>query len=401
MGRAKAWAMEQAAQGFDSKDTRVCSRCVDEYALRGFIKKTGEPGHLCSYCDAEAQGEKSVAFYDFIRRVLKGMETEWGDPNDEGVGWEHGWVGDVRDTYDLLTEELDIGFRTDGLFKDALSSLSDRQWCQRNFYELKPHQALSAGWNEFTRVVKHESRYVFFRREDPRAEGRGSEEIPPSYFLDALSSVISRCGLYTKLNAGTTVLRLRVHELGKKFTKAHELGPPPPTLAKYPNRMSAAGISAFYGAFDRETTIAETTNSMNEPKSATLGHFKVLKDLYLIDFTKLPSIPSIFESASRARRHGIYFLRSFLEDFAAPTEKDGREHIEYVPTQVVSEYLRFIHRGPKNQPINGILYKSSRQAGTNACVLFIGPDGVCDPGNEGGKNVLMLESVETFELPEN
>lgn len=398
MGRAKEWAMEQEAQGFYSNNTRVCEQCVEDYALRDYIKKEGETNYQCSYCDIGRRGKKTVEFDNFVRRVLEGIETEWGDPNNEGVPWEHGWVGDVQDTYDLMVEELNIGFATEHLFNDVQSSLSDHQWCQKDFYELEPHQALSIGWQEFAKVVKHESRYVFFRSEDTRAEWRGREEIPPSDFLDTLGSVISHCRLYRTLTAGAIVCRLRVHALGEKHTKACELGPPPPEVARFANRMSAAGITAFYGAFDKDTAIAETTSLEKEAKGATLGHFKLLKDLHVVDFTALPPIPSVFEAGSRSRRNGILFLRGFLDDFTAPIQKDGREHIEYVPTQVVAEYLRFVHRGHKKRRIDGILYRSARHTGANACVIFIGPEAVCDPDDVDDTKILMLESIETFEL---
>jgi hypothetical protein len=399
MGRAKQWAMEQVGQGFTSKNTRICTQCIDDYALVDFIRKSGEKGHSCSYCKTGAEEKKTVPFDNFIHRFLDGIETEWGDPNDEGVAWEQGWVGEVQDSYDLLHDELGVDFRSEKLLDDVQESLSDRQWCKKNFYELEPHQALSVGWREFTKVIKYESRYVFFRREDSRAKWRGGEEIPPSDFLDALGSVISNCRMYTELKAGTSICRLRVHKLSEKLTKAKELGAPPPEMAKYSNRMSAAGISAFYGAFDKETAIAETATSKD--RGATLGHFKLLKDMHLVDFTKLPPIPSIFELSTRSKRHGIRFLREFLTDFTAPISKDGREHIDYVPTQVVAEYLRFLHRGRKGQKIDGILYNSSRKEDARACVLFIGSDEAGDVSDADKKKAVMLEFAETFELPKS
>ncbi|MHA6933589.1 HEPN-associated N-terminal domain-containing protein [Ralstonia pseudosolanacearum] len=399
MGRVKDWLAAEQRQGFDSHDSRVCTRCIEDYALRAFIENNGETTHPCSYCAPDAGNERSVRFNDFMRFLLKGIGTEWGDPNDEGVPWEQGWVGKVYGSYELLTDHLDIGFRTEQLFNDIHRSLNDRQWCQKSFYELKQHQALSAGWQEFTEVVRHESRYLFFRREDPRAKWRGSEEIQPSDFLDALGGVISNCGLYTALAAGVSLCRLRVHAPDMKLSRAQELGPPPAKLARFANRMSAAGITAFYGAFDKATAIAETASSTVEPKGATLGNFKLLRDLYLVDFTKVPAAPSIFEPDSYFKRHGVRFLHRFLDDFTAPIQKDGREHIEYVPTQIVSEYLRFVHRGPEDRPIDGILYRSARHQGQNACVLFFGPEGVSDPGEIKETTVAVLDSVETFQLP--
>lgn len=398
MGRLKEWINQQEAQGFESINSRVCTGCIDDDALQDFIKREGIEGHSCSYCEPDSTDKKTVTFDEFAIRFLEGLESEWGEPNDEGVGWDGGWTEDVIDTWDILNGELDLDFSTEQLKEDVQRSLGDRQWCQKNVYELKPHEALSLGWEEFTKVVKHESRYLFFRREDTRADSRGMEEIAPADFLDALGSAISKCKLYRKLEAGTQIQRLRLHDHGKSFTKALDLGAPVPEKAMYANRMSAAGIPAFYGAFDKETAIAETTSAARVKQSATIGHFELLRDLNVVDFTKLPPSPSIFSPGTRSIRQGIAFLRSFLRDFTAPIAKDGREHIDYVPTQVVAEFLRFVHRGPKKQQIDGIIYESARKDGAHACVLFIGAEGSGDPGEKGSKQILTLAKVETFKL---
>jgi hypothetical protein len=47
--------------------------------------------------------------------------------------------------------------------------------------------------------------------------------------------------------------------------------------------------------------------------------------------------PSLFDEQRRHLRAGLSFLHDFAADLAKPIEKDGREHIEYVPTQIVTE----------------------------------------------------------------
>ena len=61
---------------------------------------------------------------------------------------------------------------------------------------------------------------------------------------------------------------------------------------------------------------------------------------------------------------------SFVRDFVQAVEKDGREHIEYVPTQVVTEYFRRVFRDTDGEPIRGIIYPSSRHEGGKSYVLF-------------------------------
>ena len=48
---------------------------------------------------------------------------------------------------------------------------------------------------------------------------------------------------------------------------------------------------------------------------------------------------SIF-AVSREERGGLLFLREFVKSITLPVVHDGREHIEYVPTQVLTEYFR-------------------------------------------------------------
>ena len=52
----------------------------------------------------------------------------------------------------------------------------------------------------------------------------------------------------------------------------------------------------------------------------------------------VPAWPSGVSSHERRRhlRAALSFLRGFVEDLAKPIKKDGREHIEYVPTQIVT-----------------------------------------------------------------
>ena len=61
----------------------------------------------------------------------------------------------------------------------------------------------------------------------------------------------------------------------------------------------------------------------------------------MIDMTALPELPSLFEDVAQ-RYDTVLFLRRFAEDIVLPIELDGREHIEYVPTQVFTEYLRYV-----------------------------------------------------------
>lgn len=389
MGLVKHFAMEEDERNFYSVgDKYVCSACVGDKDLGRFIKDNGDRAQ-CTYC----KGNRSIVlhFDELMQFILDCLSQEYGDPNDVGVAWDKGWVGEVYDTYDLL-DEICIPIENMDFQDDVMSSLSDRQWCKSDFYNLSPESALSYGWKEFVNAVKHKSRYVFYRISD-ESDFRGHEEIPPSYFLDALCNVIESLNLYKKIEVGTKLTRVRIHNKDEKFTKAEELGPPPIEHATYPNRMSPSGIPMFYGAFNLKTALAETYTRDQGNKIGTAGKFEAVKDLTLVDLSKLPPIKGIFSGAEKNYRHGLSFLMEFLEDFTAPVSKDGREHIDYVPTQVVSEHLRYIHKKADGTRMDGIIYPSSKGRGQKAVVLFCENENCSDKSALHDNTLLKLTKV--------
>lgn len=58
-------------------------------------------------------------------------------------------------------------------------------------------------------------------------------------------------------------------------------------------------------------------------------------------FDQHSAAPSIFDPAGRVQYFGLRFLQQFVGDVTLPVELDGREHIDYVPTQVFTEYVRY------------------------------------------------------------
>jgi hypothetical protein len=152
----------------------------------------------------------------------------------------------------------------------------------------------------------------------------------------------------------------------------------------------------FYGSDDIATTVAEI-GAHSSRRYAILGEFKTTRDLTLLNLADLPSIPSLYNEAGRTPRYyDLMFLRAFAADLGKPITLDGREHIEYVPTQVVTEYLRFV---PENA-IDGILYRSAQNDGV-CCVLFCDSTGCTDPGQTPDKPYLVLEEPYLQLIPDS
>jgi hypothetical protein len=95
-----------------------------------------------------------------------------------------------------------------------------------------------------------------------------------------------------------------------------------------------------------------------------------MREFYVLDLTALPGVPSLFDDEMRHYRQSLIFLHSFLKDIAKPIQKDGREHIEYVPTQVMTEYFQHIFKFNDAKKLDGMYYPSSRSDSGYSCVLF-------------------------------
>lgn len=66
----------------------------------------------------------------------------------------------------------------------------------------------------------------------------------------------------------------------------------------------------------------------------------------------------------------ILFLHDLVRDITKTVVKDGKEHIDYVPTQVVTEFFRDMFNKNRKNRIEGIIYPSSKNNKGNSSVIF-------------------------------
>ena len=390
---------------------RVCSECIGDADLRAYITSSnGEPG--CSFCNEE--DAPTCTFLDFMDHVSACI--------DEGYDWavdclpwdseEDKWLwGPVWDTYDLIFDELEIGFEREGnesLMDAMIDYLGPNEWCVKDPYGEDPLEALRHTWQEFCKLTKHRTRFFLDRWPPPSSNELGESPSPPTpaMMLYAIGDRINRMELFRAVRAGSTVYRARYCERDQWLRTPQELGPPPLERAVVANRMSPSGIVMFYAALDSQTALLETAVA---PGRFAVGEFRVLRDLCLLDLTEVPDAPGFFASIPDSRPWGRVDARFFGElvrDLTRPIARDDRLHIEYIPTQVVTEYCRLsFHHEHNTSPLDGIVYPSARNFGRPALVLFAGREGVV--GNEStGFGVrkepwLELNGVEHFEGTES
>lgn len=248
-------------------------------------------------------------------------------------------------------------------------------------------------WEQFAETVRHEARFVFMARPRP-----GGENEPPARltaFLDGLLGYADKSTrmLHT-LEAGTKLYRGRMTDDAGALhdevagAPAEKLGSAPPHRAAA-GRMSGEGVPLFYGADQLHTAVAEI--ALHSPyDQAVVGEFVTRRPLTILDFTRKPRLPSIFDHENRERRLFTEFVDDFVSAITKPVILDGRERVEYIPTQVVTEYLRWV---PERR-IDGIAFPSRADTTGKNIVLFMGQgeDILTDPPTPEERRELVLAS---------
>jgi len=355
---------------FERHDGHICSKCFTDYAIIDFIEANSVENAICRFCNSK----KTVApLNDVFSFFMEGIRYDWDNPAN-CLGWngrEGGWQGAlVYDGDELINDIYYDCFNNDEAQEYFADYLRQEEFCKDNPYGLSLDEILKYGWEAFSDQVKHKTRYLFNEYREAKSY-HSLEDLEPADFLKALAEQLKQFNLEKELPRDSDLFRVRIHKEVEQYTLAKELGTCPDIMCKSSNRMSPAGIGMFYGAIEEETALAETVDLDNvKGKVATVATFKNLRGLKLIDLSEkvIPSLPSVFDEDHRARRDAIVFLRNFVKDLIKPIERDGREHYEYVPTQIVTEFLRYFPI--YNEPIDGLLYTSSRD-GKIACALFI------------------------------
>lgn len=384
MGYWKEKQLRDEERGWsDAPDKYVCDRHLDDDYLRELVASAPDESH-CDYCDRVEDEPFAIHLQVLVEEVAGVIAAYWEDAV-EFVPWdggEGGWQWSASDIRDVLDDEFSWYFE-DGtdLAGDLFECFLDREIASRSLMVSTTEQKLRFGWRQFVQLVTHETRYLFQTPKDTSDHYSYDEEVPPWEMLDRVGDAVRTSGLVKQLDAGSTWYRGRPHTASEVVSNGRELGTAPVDRAYLSNRMSPAGIPMFYGAREEQTARLET----QQPKyGLTTGRFTATQILKVVDFTAIPELPSFFDLSKRQRREVLRFMQQFVEEMGKPVARDGHEHVDYVPTQIVTEYFRR-QFGPDR--IDGLLYPSVQDPGGVACVLFVenaqcgdlAEDGTTDP----------------------
>ncbi len=359
---------------YRSNDEFVCGECFGDQGMKDFCSNHAERTE-CDFCDATGDEPIAAPLDEVIDHIKATIYRYYDDPANSGLPYESaegGWQGQTWCTYEIFDElGLDFPQDVDSRLHNAISNgLDNDLWSEAEPYALSPTQQLKFSWERFCEMVKHQRRYFFLHEEKKKKQWPNNDELySPAEILRAIFSFAERAGAFVPLSASTALYRARWQDKGKHYVTAGTLGPPPVDHAIKTNRMSPPGVVMTYAAEDRDTALAETADA---PGTYAVGKFVNDRELLILDLTRLPEVPSVFAELPDTMgdpRPQLGFLHSISRDISRPIARDDRVHVEYVPTQIVTEYVRTAVKIGKRK-IDGIRYNSSRLHAATALVLF-------------------------------
>lgn len=353
----------------DPEESWICSSCIGEPYLSARIENEGS-NEFCTYC-----GEKNPCFT--LIGVSDATETAIGqhfirtpvDPDPMEYAMikygENGWYrhGDEIDTLieDLLQTRAEVANAVQQCLEnrhfdfDSAAMGEETEFASESHYEERRKvdtSHLDGMWAKFVSSLKTESRFINHSvRETLDGIFSGVENMRAGREKE----VIVKAGPGTAIPVLYRARWCRSHEELEKMLVSpdRELGPPPHHFSGA-NRMSARGISVFYGA----STVATAIPEIRPPVGSDVvsAGFRIIRPLRLLN---LPALERVWEGGSYFdpdfinKRAQVAFLRK-LSGLMTDPVLPGEEEFRYIPTQVIAEYLA----DSSQLALDGILYPS-------------------------------------------
>jgi hypothetical protein len=343
------------------RKNRICSSCFGDRDLRAWIRAhDGKRG--CDFC---GKFDSPTAKFDqVVEHIEECIGRYYGRAVDQ-LGYcsaEGGYLGEHWDSWEMI-ERISLGLPRDysGSLNEAIvGAMTQEPWCDFDVASLDLDHALWSSWESFCKTVKHERRFFF------HATGADNQDsFTPASLLTSIANSVESLGLVLDLPAGFRLWRARPDIPKRRRVKASDFGPPPVQYSLQSNRMNPAGIPMLYLASSKTTALKETRSAQ-----AKVGLWRAARPIRILDLRHLPPVPSIFSDIARAPTLILSFLHNFAEDIMQPVERDDKVHIEYLPSQVVTEFMRDYAFAAG--PLDGIAYGSTvHERGWNVA-LFLG-----------------------------
>jgi len=356
---------------FADVDGAVCRAHVLDTALASKMR-TLATERACIVCNQEASETEppfAIPFENLLSEISAALHCHYVDAEAAGVPWdsEEGWyMGPPTYRTDEVVREICDGAFTDDVSGELIEKAADAFPYDIVWTDAGDADELDGLWEHFAETVQSRSRFIVVADSDMAHRSR----VPPgpAAFLDRLAAYVDgQLDLIDDLEPGAAFYRGRLMDSPWALERERTALQSPPPKRATANRMSPAGIPMFYASPDPQTAIAEIAGHGPQPY-ALLGTFRSTAPLRLLDLTRKPAFPSYFDEGRHAELGLARFLRSFVRSITEPVIPDGRQHIVYTPTQVITEYLRWM----PEPPIDGIALPSAQTGGKTYVLFFDG-----------------------------
>ena len=354
----------------DEEQLNICHECVGDEFLKKEVRVEGKRGK-CSYCE---KSRKVVPLPWLADNIRAAIEEHFYLTSNEPTPLEYALLSDKESSYDWERHGQEVNYLiqdmaevNDSVANDVQAYLSFYSGGDPKDFEENPYDEVACYEERPPDTYGFKESWDFFRQEitfRARFFSQFAEQILDELFsnLDSLKtydgkSVIRIAGPSTE---DLYVFRARVTQTHNSLDQilknpVKELSAPPPKFAKH-GRMNASGISVFYGATDAETCIAEVRPPVGS--HVVVGKFQILKDIRLLDLNILSGIyikGSYFDPEFKGRQGHAAFFQHLVRELTKPVMPE-EENFEYLPTQIVAEYL-----AEKVKPnLDGIIFGSSQ-----------------------------------------
>ncbi len=377
----------------------VCHCCICDRSLSGIVRAEGTRVE-CSYC---GRVSKAFPLHDVAERIHEVLQARFeftqSEPQDHErfFSKEGLWIRSGDPVEDVIIEIAGVNTEIATDMRELLSDLyryravkdgEENPYDTDACYEEREVDDLDfrESWNTFREEVRFRVRFFSTYAEETLTHIFGDLDTHKAFSNRSVVREVSQDERDFHIWRGRTAQSLK--ELKAILTAPScEIGPPPSRRANG-RRMNVSGIPVLYGALEQDTCVAELRAPVGS--HVVLGRFVLLRSIRLLDFNALMEIyvdTSHFDPDYDILHARATFLRSLVSEICRPVMPQD-EAFEYLPSQVVAEYLA----NKLNKRLDGIIFPSSQTEDGQNVVLFNHACGVATDDLSEGTEVIVYIS---------
>ena len=355
---------------------KICNKCINEPYLSSEITKKGVKNQ-CYHCGFFESTTTLGELADYVNWSFKNYYKKVRfEPNryKKELAWDKEIEFDLYQGTELATKIIEEITKVKTAIAIDLQNIlfyrnySDDKECLETEFNSKSRyidkdpdiSELEKKWNDFKLDLQTKSRYFSHSAENFLSIIFENLEDLDCLFQPALTV---EAGPDLEMNE---FYRARCFEgkedlLRAMETPGKELGPPPSNRGAG-GRMNSRGISVFYGSNSAEVALAEVRPPVGS--YVLVGKFRLVRRLRLLNLreenTSHTAISYFDPSFLDLFRRAI-FLQDLATILPRPVLPSAAES-EYLPTQIISDYLA----NKLEPPFDGILFPSTQAASSRS-----------------------------------